>query len=193
MRDIVIVGAGGLGREVLSLIEEINEVKPTFNCLGFLDDNFNKGTLVNCKPILGAINEDTLEEFTGLCFAIGFGNTQLRKDFFYKIKSSGGVLPNIIHPLARIDKHVSTNLSSVNGNIICCNTSIGCNVSLGENNYINIGAVLAHDTMIGSHNTIMQNCVFNGSIVLEDSCFIGPGVVLNGTHKIASEEKIIRS
>jgi len=109
------------------------------------------------------------------------------------IVGAGGLFLNIIHPLARIDKHVSTNLSSVNGNIICYNTSIGCNVSLGDNNYINIGAVLAHDTMIGSHNTIMQNCVFNGSIVLEDSCFIGPGVVLNGTQIIANEEKIVRN
>ncbi len=39
MKDIIIVGASGFGREILRLIEKINEVSPTWKVLGFLDDN----------------------------------------------------------------------------------------------------------------------------------------------------------
>lgn len=39
MRDIVIIGAGGIGREVAWIIEEINKVKPTWNIIGFADEN----------------------------------------------------------------------------------------------------------------------------------------------------------
>lgn len=39
MKDIVIIGAGGFGREVAWLIEDINRIKQTWNIIGFVDDN----------------------------------------------------------------------------------------------------------------------------------------------------------
>ena len=41
MTDIIIVGAGGCGREVANWIEDINTVEDTWNILGFLDDNLD--------------------------------------------------------------------------------------------------------------------------------------------------------
>jgi sugar O-acyltransferase (sialic acid O-acetyltransferase NeuD family) len=193
MLDLVIIGAGGVGREMLSLVEEINLNSFTYNCLGFLDDQKPKGTLVNNKPIIGSIDLNNLEKISEINFIVAIGNPTIRKEVFNKIGNLGGILPNIIHPLARIDKHVSTNLSSVNGNIICYNASIGCNVSMGDNNFVNMGAIIGHDTIIGSHNVIMQTSVLNGEIEVRDECFIGPGVVLNGVVKIPNKEKIVRA
>ena len=39
MKDIVIIGAGGFGREVAWLIEDINKVNNEWNIVGFVDDN----------------------------------------------------------------------------------------------------------------------------------------------------------
>lgn len=39
MKDIVIIGAGGFGREVAWLIDDINKNEPTWNLLGYVDDN----------------------------------------------------------------------------------------------------------------------------------------------------------
>ena len=36
MKDIVIIGAGGFGREVAWLIEDINKIEPQWNILGFV-------------------------------------------------------------------------------------------------------------------------------------------------------------
>ena len=38
MKKIVIVGAGGFGREVEWLIKSINQVNPTYEMIGFVDD-----------------------------------------------------------------------------------------------------------------------------------------------------------
>ena len=38
MTPLVIIGAGGFGREVLELVLDINAAAPTFEFLGFLDD-----------------------------------------------------------------------------------------------------------------------------------------------------------
>ena len=39
MKDIVIIGSGGLAKEVVFLIEEINKIENKWKILGFIDDN----------------------------------------------------------------------------------------------------------------------------------------------------------
>lgn len=41
-KKVVIIGAGGFGREVAWLIERINNVAPTWQLLGFVDDDESK-------------------------------------------------------------------------------------------------------------------------------------------------------
>ncbi|MBC7348009.1 MAG: transferase, partial [Clostridia bacterium] len=54
MRDLVIIGAGGFGREVAWLVEEINRAAPTWRLLGFIDGDERKwGQVVNDYPVLG--------------------------------------------------------------------------------------------------------------------------------------------
>ena len=39
MKDIIILGAGGLGQEVVWLVEEINDTRKEWNILGYLDSH----------------------------------------------------------------------------------------------------------------------------------------------------------
>lgn len=43
MNDIAVYCAGGLGREILTLIKDINVVCPSWNVLGFFDDRHPRG------------------------------------------------------------------------------------------------------------------------------------------------------
>ena len=65
MKNIVIIGAGDLGKEVVWLIEDINRVKPTYLILGFLDDDMSKNTYSFCGyRVLGGT--DKLEELNAI-------------------------------------------------------------------------------------------------------------------------------
>lgn len=56
MKDIVIIGAGGFGREIAWLIEDINEVKKEWNIIGFIDDSAEKqNRLINGYKVLGIL------------------------------------------------------------------------------------------------------------------------------------------
>ena len=58
MTDIIIVGAGGCGREVANWIEDINKIEKKWNILGFLDDNLNAfKDFPNRYPIIGTIRD----------------------------------------------------------------------------------------------------------------------------------------
>lgn len=57
MKDIVIIGAGGFGREVAKLIEDINKVNNEWNIVGFVDDNKSiQGTEINGYKVVGDID-----------------------------------------------------------------------------------------------------------------------------------------
>lgn len=53
LKDIAIFGVGGFGREVLTLIQDINKVEPIYNIVGFFDDGHEKGEMINRYPVLG--------------------------------------------------------------------------------------------------------------------------------------------
>ena len=71
MKDIVIIGAGGFGREIKCLIDDINESSPTklFNILGFIDDGVKVGTQIHEYKVLGNVEYlSTLKKKAADCF-----------------------------------------------------------------------------------------------------------------------------
>jgi UDP-3-O-[3-hydroxymyristoyl] glucosamine N-acyltransferase len=175
---IIIVGAGALGREVFSLIEEINGSKAKFEVLGFLDDEAVINTLIRGKKVLGTSFD--IGNFENAQYVIAVGNCIIRKKLFDRAKECGAVMPNLIHPLAKIDNYCKINWDKVEGNIICANAILSCDVLIGNNNLINVGSILSHDTVLGNNNTIMQGCILNGFVTLKDNCFVRPGIAING-------------
>ena len=77
MKNCVIVGAGGFGREVKMLIEQINAKSKEYNVLGFYDDSTPKGTLINGLKVLGSVEDlNQVSEPTTVSIAIGTACTE---------------------------------------------------------------------------------------------------------------------
>ena len=88
MKKIAIFGAGGFGREVQMLIDQINCVGKKFDFIGFFDDGIKKGHLINDFPVLGGISElNEIMEPLNLVFAIG--NPITKKSILKKIIQVG--------------------------------------------------------------------------------------------------------
>ena len=57
LKDIVIIGAGGVGRETALIIEDINNVNKEWNLIGFVDDNDNiQNTKINDYDVIGKLD-----------------------------------------------------------------------------------------------------------------------------------------
>jgi sugar O-acyltransferase (sialic acid O-acetyltransferase NeuD family) len=179
--DLVIIGAGALGREVYSLVQDINSTFKKITVIGFLDDSAKVGTEIRNVKVIGGSNE--IGSIRNVQYVIAIGNPILRKQLFEKVKASGFKLPNLIHPTARIDTYCQINWEKVEGNIICAKVILNCDVDILNNNLINVGCILSHDTKLGNHNTLMQGCIINGVISIGNECLISPGVVVNGKYE----------
>ena len=170
MRDIVIIGAGGIGREVAWIIEEINEVKPTWNIVGFVDENSEiQGKILNGYKILGGLGIlDKLEVKPYVVVAIA--NCGVKKDIVAKL---GGKFEfaTVVYPSVRISRFVEIGEGSIiyPGVILTVNTRIGNHVIISGN------CGIGHDTVIGDYSSVLWGSSFSGYDVVGSECFIGVG------------------
>lgn len=156
MKDLVIVGAGGLGREVVWLINRINHVKPTWNLIGFVDDNNRlHGSVISGYPVLGSCSwlREQMNEIYAVC-AIGF--SKVRKAVISKLE--GIKFATLIDP-----------------SVVMSNR-----IQIGEGCIIGAGSILTVDIVIGNYIIINPGCTVGHDAVLKDYVSLYPGVNISG-------------
>ncbi|SUB88424.1 Serine acetyltransferase [Porphyromonas macacae] len=172
MEKIAIIGAGGLGREILSLINQINEKKGQYTFIGFFDDGIQKGTFIHGYPILGGIQElNKWEE--DLSIAFGIGNAQLKENIYKKVTNTKIKYPTLIHPSVIIQDPNSVKI--LKGTIICAGTIITCDVVLENFVLINLGCTIGHDAKIKSFCSFMPSVNISGETRIGECVYIGTG------------------
>ncbi|MEE3485534.1 MAG: acetyltransferase [Bacteroidales bacterium] len=189
MKDIAIYGAGGFGKEVACLIKRINEVSPTWNLIGFYDDNPElKGKMISHYALcLGGIDE--LNAHTEpLSVTISVGNPSTVRSIVEKITNPRVDYPNLIgKSFFIVDKET---FSIGRGNIIQGPGAASCDVVLGDFNVLNGEVVLGHDVRIGSYNTFMPSSHISGEVQIGDGNFFGVNCVVLQQLKIGNNVRL---
>ena len=97
LKKIVIIGAGGQGKDVLWTIMDINKISSRFDIIGFLDDDKKlHGKTINGVPVLGGMNWLSNKNKMGCIIAVGEG--KIREKIVKKLKNVNVYFPSIIHP-----------------------------------------------------------------------------------------------
>lgn len=172
MKDIAIFGAGGLGKEVACLVNRINEKEPTWNLIGFFDDNpdLNGRMISHFGPCLG--NSDNLNNYhEDLALVMAIGNPLTVKKVVGKIRNSHISYPNLIHPSFSISDSESFQIGQ--GNVIQANCTVTVDVQMGDFNILNGSVSLGHDTQVGSFNMFMPGVRISGGVTIGDENFFG--------------------
>lgn len=172
MIDVAIVGAGGFGREVKMLIDQINAIQQQYNFLGYFDDGFAVGTLINGFPVLGGINAiNELDKPTGIAVAIGLPS--LKRKLISQIENPLINYPILIHPSAIIGGDF-VHLGA--GTIICALNVLTVNINLGKHVILNLACTIGHDTNVGDFCSLMPSVNVSGEVNIEEAVYIGTGV-----------------
>lgn len=170
MNDLVIYGAGGLGRELLEIIEEINKEGGDWRILGFADDGLEKGTTVCGYPVLGGF--DFFRSRAGsLGIVFGFADCALKETLYYRIKElcPGFYFPVIIHP----SSYVSSRAALAEGVVIARFCVVNVNANVGKCVLINENSGVYHDCVVGDFVSIMPAVRISGNVSVGKSAYIG--------------------
>ena len=141
MKDLIIVCAGGFGREVYYMAKEIGK----WNIKGFIDDNLNALDGVQMAvPIIGTIKDWKVSD--NEAFALGVSNPKTKETIVSTMTAKGAKFETLISPRA----HIIETAVIGEGSII--NGSIGDCVRIG--NYVNVmGSMIGQDSTIGDFST----------------------------------------
>lgn len=171
MKKIAIIGAGGFGREVKMLIDQINDVNPKYEFIGYYDDGIEKSTKINNHSVIGNIYDlNKVDELTDVAIAVG--NPQIKQKIISKLNNKNISFPTLIHPSVIIG---SEEVVLGVGNIICAGTIITCNVTIENFVILNLNCTVGHDTVIKSYASFMPSVNISGEVVVNESAYVGTG------------------
>lgn len=161
MKDIVIYGAGGYGREIACLINRINQITPEWNFLGFLDDGEPVGTKNEYGGVLG--NIEFINSYPKeISVVLAIGTPSILQKLGTNITNPKVDFPNLVDPdVLFLDKN---NVRMGKGNVLCAKCVVSCNVEMGDFNLFNIGVGIGHDASFGSYNVLMPNVNISGGV-----------------------------
>lgn len=165
MKDLAIYGAGSLGHEVACIINQLNESNQTWKMVGFYDDNKEKGFDAGFGEVIGGINELNLRK-DPIDIVVAIGNPGVLQNIVSQISNPKVNFPNIIAPGVFFYDRSSVKMGK--GNFIGPNSSISCNVSLGDFNLLNVFTQVGHDTVVGNFNVVMPSVNISGCVEVGD-------------------------
>ncbi len=172
MKDLIIIGSGGLGRETAWTAERINAVNPEWNILGFIDDNIQvQGRIIDGYKVIGTTA--AAAKYPDAYYVCAIGSARIRKVVVDKIISIAPVKfatlidPACVHSAQRVDFG--------EGCIICANTYITLDIKIGNHVYIGGNGTVGHDATIGDFVTLYPGANVSGSTRIGNGCEIGTG------------------
>ena len=174
MKDIVIIGAGGVGKEVAWIIEQINEVTPTYEILGFIDDSKEKwNTQIIGYKVLGGI--DYLKEIDYKeNIIIAIANYKVKKSIVSKLENLDIKYPIIKHPNLKLHKSVEIG----EGSILYEGSIISPEVKIGKHVIISPKCGIGHDSIIKDYVSLLWNVNISGNDFIEEGVLFGSGSII---------------
>ena len=168
MFDLIIIGAGGFGREVEMLVRQINEIEKRWNLIGFLDDKITRGAQIGESKVLGPV--ELINSYDDIYFVIAIANAQIKEKILeiVDIKSKPATL---IHPSVILGKRVVIG----DGTIICAGNIITEDIVIGDHVILNLMCTVGHDTTIKNLCSFMPSVNISGEVLVNQSVFMGTG------------------
>jgi sugar O-acyltransferase (sialic acid O-acetyltransferase NeuD family) len=182
-KELVILGAGGFGREASLLVEQINEAanNTQLKLLGFIDEDESKwGQLMRGYQVLGGF--DYISRLPGEVLVICVvGDPVSKKRMLARVDEYGGrEYVNLLDPAQDL-KAFKSEVRLGSGVLINKGCIFTTNIVIGDHVSINPGCGIGHDVKIGAYTTLMWRVNISGNVTIGEGCLIGTGAtVLQG-------------
>jgi sugar O-acyltransferase (sialic acid O-acetyltransferase NeuD family) len=179
---IVIVGAGGFGREVIDVIDAINAEAdaPVWEVVGVVDDAPSEANLERLErrgtPFLGGTGEPLVWP-NPVHYVVGIGSTRVRRTIADRYDAAHLRAATLVHP--SVTQGFDVRIGE--GTVICAGVRLTTNIDLGRHVHLNLNVTVGHDTTVRDFVSVNPLASISGDCLLEAGVLIGvAGVVLNG-------------
>ena len=174
MKRIVIIGAGGHGREVADILKGQDQTE----VIGFIDENSElHGSDFDGVPVLGDWSWIDDQQKSDIAVVCAVGLPQVRRRLTKRAESLGLRFADAISPLA----YISPSAHLGEGVMVFPHCAINAGAFVESHSVLNVAATVSHDTKIGRYTTINPGVHIGGNVSIGEGCYIGIGAkVIHG-------------
>ncbi len=193
MKQLVIIGAGGFGREVLDWARQSEACGRDWLVKGFLDDNPQAlaGGPAGA-PLLGPIAGHV--PAAGEVFICAIGQVAAKRRCVEEIRGRGGEFTRVVHRSAV----VSPSAVLGEGVILCPHSVVTARARLGDFVAVNLHSTVAHDAVVGEWSQLHCHVDVTGAVVLGEGVLVGshasilPGVKIGAGAVVGAGSVVMR-
>jgi len=182
--DLVLVGAGGFGRETAQAVHALNGSGAAWRLLGYLDDDpARHGLVIDGTVVIGG--RDRVEHLPKASFVVCTGRPD---DYVSRLQIVGelGLPPEryatIVHPSAA----VSASSSVGPGSVLLAHATLTAAVSVGAHVAIMPHVTLTHDDVVDDFATIASGVSIGGGVRVERAAYLGAGALIGENRTIGA-------
>ncbi|SFR78001.1 hypothetical protein SAMN04488591_3557 [Microbacterium azadirachtae] len=180
--EIIVIGAGGFGRETLDVIAAINAAapEPVWHVLGVVDDAPAEIQAERLRDreirLLGGVDASRAL-FERAYYVVGIGAPDTRARIAERVEAWGARPATLLHPAATIGTRVTISA----GSVVCGGVQISTNVRLGRHTHINPAAIVGHDSTLSDFVSVNPGAIISGEVAVGGGALVGAGaIVLQG-------------
>ena len=191
IESLVIIGAGGMGREVAWLVQDINRASPTWDLLGFVDASPElQGKTVGGYPVLGG--REWLEQRAAVAdknssaalddsgnvirvvIAIGTSATRC-KLVMGDLEPLNLRYATLVHPSVRMITSGPMAARIGVGSIVCANCVLTVDVCIGDHVIVSVACTVSHDAVVEDFATLLPSVNISGFSTVGTCAIVGTG------------------
>ena len=187
---IVIVGAGGFGREVLAYARDVHGAECEYV---FVDDDAGKaGSVIDGARVAGTATDWERRDGDEVVLAIGKADVRLRIQA--EMSARGVRYATIVHPRA----YVAANATIGAGCLLAPFAFVGPAAKLGAHTALNVYSSVGHDARTGVACVLSPYATLNGNARLDDAVFLGThatvgvGITIGSRSQVAAGSVVYR-
>jgi sugar O-acyltransferase (sialic acid O-acetyltransferase NeuD family) len=177
---LVVVGAGGAGREILDVVEAINAVEHRFDVVGIVDDGpsaANLDRLADRGLAWLGTSADWLASGDLASYLVAIELPSVRADLDTRFRAAGLETTVLVHPSAVIGSRVEFG----DGTVVAAGVTVSTNVRTGRNVHLFAHSTIGHDVEFEDNSSAWPASVVSGDVVVGARAILGAAsVTLNG-------------
>ncbi len=184
MLDLVIVGAGGFGREMYHWARDCFSAEQ-YRIKGFLSAKANdlEGFEIQ-SPILGDPLQYAPQPNERFLFAIGL--IDVKRRLIDALVARGAQFERLVHPTAVVCGTAKLGT----GVVICPFATVSDSVRVDDFAMLNFYASCGHDAHVGAYSVLCPYATLNGFAVIEEEVFMGTHSTVTPSRRVGHHSKI---
>jgi sugar O-acyltransferase (sialic acid O-acetyltransferase NeuD family) len=181
---LLVVGAGGFGRETAEAVRACNAQGPTWDLIGFLDDSpSQQGATVEGLKVVGPV--EAISDYPDAHVVITIGNPDnftVRRQIVRRLGLPASRYATLVHPAAVIPPAAEVGP----GTVILATTVATTAVTIGSHVVVMPGVVFTHDDMVEDFATFGTGARLAGVVHIREGAYIGAGALIREKRSVGA-------